>query len=298
MTAHQHESRRGGPRHNNDRNLNSNSYDPSQQHGNLHQGFKHPFGHSNLNNPDYNPPSHQGEDEFRRRGRGRGRREGNRNLNGNFGGSGSWRHKPGGEFRQYDASNRYRHGFQTYPMDGPDGPSWRREGIDRDLEQTNLEQDAHIKKPRSAGREQKRGEQSEKNDQTKENHTTAPGRRPHSVGEEKHPVSEKNEKIPQSKSSSKPQHHDHQNKHNDVKRRQGPIKPPKPPAQDEVSSERGAADQDESDRIRLSQDQPGRGSGAHRPFQSKGGRRTNYMNNKQGLRSSEKIPKSKETQTG
>lgn len=296
MTAHQHKSRRGGHRHNNDRNLSSYSYDPSQPYGNPHQGFKHPFGHSNLNNPEYNPPSHQREDASRRRGRGRGRREGN--GNGNFGGSGPWWQKSDNDFSQHDASNRYGRGFQTDPMDGLDGPSWRRESMSRDVEQTNQEQGAQIKKPRNTVREQRRGEQSEKSGQTKENLTATPGQRSHTIREEKNSASENKERIPQTKSGAKPQHHDHQKKHNDVKRRQGPIKPSKP--QDEVRSDSGTAYQGGSDWIQPSQEpgcQPERGSGAHKPFQSKGGRRTNYLN-KPGLRSAEKMPKSKETQTG
>lgn len=291
-TAHQHKSRRGGHRHNNDRNLSSYSYDPSQPYGNPNQGFKHPFGYSNLNNPEYNPPSHQREDASRRRGRGRGRREGNKNLNGNFGGPGPRRQKCDSDFGQYDASTRYGRGFQSNPMDGPDGPSWRRESVSNDVEQTNQEQGAQVKTPRNFGREQRRGEQSEKSGQTKENLTTATGQRSHTIREEKHSASENNERIPQSKSGVKPQHYEHQRKHSDVKRRQGPIKPPKP-SQDEVRPDSGTAYQGGSDWNRSSQEP---GSVAHKSFQSRG-RRTNYLN-KPGLWSSEKMPKSKETQTG
>ncbi|XP_017262302.1 transcriptional repressor NF-X1 [Kryptolebias marmoratus] len=288
VTAHQRKSRRGG--HNSDRSLSSSSYDPTQQHGIFHRGFKHPFGHDNLNNPEYSPSPHQGEDVSRRRGRGRGRRDGNRSLNGSFSSSGPWRQKSGSDFGQYDASNRYGRGFQTEPMGGPDGASWRRESVNSDSEQTSQEQGAQVKKPRNAGREL-----SEKSGRSKENHTAAPSQRSHSLREEA------TERLLQSKSSAKPQHYDPQKKHVDGKRRQGPIKPPKPPLQEDVSSESGTAEQDGSDRIRSSQDpacQLGRGSGAHRAFQGRGGRRTNYSNNKPGVRSSEKMPKSKETQTG
>ncbi|XP_069015721.1 transcriptional repressor NF-X1 [Embiotoca jacksoni] len=295
---HQHRSRRGRPRHNNDRNLSSNSYDPSQQYGHFHQGFKPPFSHNNSFYEEYHHPPYQGEDEARRRGRGRGRREGNRGLNG----SGPCWQRPGGDFVPYGGSNRYVGGYQSgaHPVDGPDGTNWRREGVSRNVEPTNEDQDARAKKPRKFGQESRRGEQKERGGHLKENNPRVEGQRSHATKEEKNP-SETKERSQRSRTGSDSQHHDQPRKHAEANWRQGPIKPPKPPSQEEAGSEWGAGGRDDSDHGRLSQDaacKAGRGSERHAPLQARGGRRANHQNHKSGQRSWDKMPKSKETQTG
>ncbi|XP_041824274.1 transcriptional repressor NF-X1 [Melanotaenia boesemani] len=296
---HQHKSKRGWPRQNNDRNLSNNSYDTSQQYENFHQGFKHSFDHYNSNYAEYHHPFPQGEDVSRRRGRGRERREGNRGLNGRLGSSGPWRQRPTGDFGQYGASNRYSSGYQPgpQPLDGPDGPSWRRENMNRDLEQTGEELDAQVKKSRNFN--QMGGELSEKSGHLKESNQPVADHKPHGIKRE-NPSWETTEKTHQGKMGVRSQH-DHQRKHTDVKRRQGPIKPLKPPSQKEMGSERCTTSQDDSDQGRSSQDlvsKAGRGSGLPTQFQGKGGKRTNHQNHKPGQRSWDKMPKSKETQTG
>lgn len=292
---YQHKSRRGRPRHNNDRNLSSNSYDPSQQYGHFQQGFNPSFSHDNSKYALHQHLPYQGEDGARRRGR--GRREGNRSVNGNFGGCGPWWQRAGGDCGSYSGNNRgVGVGYSgAHSMDGPNGPNWRREDVSRNLEQTNEEQDARAKKPRKFSQEQRRGQQNEKGPQLKEDNTPAGGQR--SKGENPH--FDNRERTQRSRTGPDFQHDDHQRKHSEAKRRQGPIKPPKPPPQEELGSERAGSVQDDSGHGRSSQDPPfkaGRGSGRHVPLQARGGRRT--QNHRPGQKGWDKMPESKETQTG
>ncbi|XP_070708642.1 transcriptional repressor NF-X1 [Pempheris klunzingeri] len=293
---HQHKSRRGRARHNNDRNLSSNSYDP---YGHFHEGFKPPFSHDNSNHALHQHPPYQGGDGGRRRGRGRGRREGNRSVSDNLGASSSWWQKPGGDFGPYSGNNRGFGGCDSsHPMDGPDGPSWRREDATRNLEQTSEVQDARVKNPRKFSQEQRRGHQNEKSYHLKENNTTVEGQRPNDTKEE-NPPSDFRSKTQRSRTG--PEHDDHQRKPTEAKRRQGPIKPPKPPSQEETGLESGASVQEDFGHGRSSQDpagKAGRGSGRHAPFQTRGSRRTHHQNHRPGQRSWDKTPESKETQTG
>ncbi|XP_039900301.1 transcriptional repressor NF-X1 isoform X1 [Simochromis diagramma] len=271
QTSHQHKPRRGRPRHSNDRHLSNNSNETCHQYGPFNQGTNPPFSHRS-NYEDHHRPPYQGGDEGRRRGRGRGWREGNR------GGSVPWRQRPGGD--PYGGSNRYMSGVHAFahPMGGADGPSWRRGSANRDTEQTNEDQDAQAKKPRKFSQEQRKGEH---NGSWKENNTTVEDQR--------------------KREDSESQHDNNQRKHTDPKRRQGPIKPPRQPSQEEPGSEKGASGQDDSDQGRASQDSAGKGgkgSGGNAPLQARGGRRANYQNYKPGQRSWNKMPKSKETQTG
>ncbi|KAI3355372.1 hypothetical protein L3Q82_018214 [Scortum barcoo] len=300
---HQHKSRRGRARHNNDRNLSSYTYDPSQQYGHFHQGYKPSFSHDNSNHEFHQHPPYQGEDGARRRGRGRGRREGNRSVNGNFGGSGSWWQRPGGDFGPYSGHNRGVGGYHSgaHHMDGPDAPNWRREDAGRTLEQTNEDQDARAKKPRKYSQEQRRGQQNEKGPFLKENNTTGRAQRSNDTKGDNH-NSEIRERSQRSRAGPDTQHDDHQTKHTEAKRRQGPIKPPKPPPQEETGSERWACVQDDSGHGRSSQDPGGKsgrgGSGRHTPLQARGGRRPHHQNHRPGQRTWDKMPESKETQTG
>lgn len=292
---YQHKPRRGRPRHNNDRNLSSNSYDPSQQYGHFHQGFKPPFSHDNSNYALRQHPPYHEEDGARRRGRGRGRREGN----GDFGGSSSWWQRPGGDFGNNRGASAYRSGAPL--MDGPDGPNWRREDSGRNLEQSSEDQDARAKKPRRFSQEQRRRHQNERGNHSKENNPTAGGQRANDTKVETQ-TSDISDRTQRSRTVPDFQHDDHQRKHTEAKRRTGPIKPPKQPAQDETGSERRSSVQDDSAHYRSSQDlaasKAGRGSGRNTPLQARGGRRTHHQNHRPAQRNWDKIPESKETQTG
>ncbi|XP_023264150.1 transcriptional repressor NF-X1 isoform X1 [Seriola lalandi dorsalis] len=299
---HQHKSRRGRPRHNNDRNLSSNSYDPSQQYGHFHQSSNPPFSHNNSTYAEHQHPPYQGEDGARRRGR--GRREGNRSVNGSFGGSSSWWQRPGSDNGPSSGSNRGVGGYHSgaHPMDGPDRANWRRDDVSRNFEQTSEDQDARAKKPRKFSQEHRRREHNKKGTHLKENNTSVEHERSDDIKGENH-SSENREKTQRSRAGPDSQHDDHQRKHPEVKRRQGPIKPPKPPkppSQEETGSERGASGQDHSKHSRSSQDPPSKaGGGSGRTqLQGRGGRRTHHQNPRPAQRTWDKMPESKETQTG
>ncbi|XP_024135844.1 transcriptional repressor NF-X1 [Oryzias melastigma] len=259
--THQQRSRRGRPRHNG-RNLSCNYEEAPQQYGHFNEGFEY-----NSNYVEAHHPPFQGEDTARRRGRGRGRREGDRGLKGNPDGS-SWRQRSGHEFGQHGSSSRYSGGYQSgvHPVDGLDGSNWR--NGNRNLEKGNEQ----FKKNRGV-------------DQRERNlHFKAADQRHSTKGET-------TERTQQNKSGPKLHHHENQKKEVEVKRRQGPIKPPKPPSQ-EAGGERGASAQVEPDQSRPAQDSSGP------PLQAKGGKRFNQRNHKPGRQSWDQMPKSKETQTG
>ncbi|KAK5898085.1 hypothetical protein CgunFtcFv8_015532 [Champsocephalus gunnari] len=295
---YQHKSRRGRPRYSNDRNLNS--YDPSQQYGHFDQGVKTPFSHDDSNYALHQQPPYHGDDGARSRGRGRGRRDGNRSVNENSGGS-SWQ-RPGGDHAQNNGNHRGAGGFQSGPnsMDGPDRSSWRREDAGRNLEQSAEDPDARAKKPRKFIQEPKRGQQNEKGTHLKENNTAMQGQRSYDRKGENLP-SDIRERNQRSRTGPDSQYDDYQRKPTEA-RRQGPIKPPKPPSQEETGSERRAIVQDDPRYGRSSQDpaacKAGRGAGRPAPLQARGGRRTNPQNHRPGQRSWDKVPESKETQTG
>ncbi|KAG7231186.1 hypothetical protein INR49_012017 [Caranx melampygus] len=270
---HQHKSRRGRSRHNNDRNLSSNSYDPSQQYGHFNQSSNPPFSHNNSNYVEHQHPPYQGEDGARRGGRGRGRREGNRSVNGSFGGSNSRWQRPGSDYGPHSGSNRSMGGYHSgaYPMDGPDRPNWRRDDSSRNLEQTNEDQDVRVKKPRKFSQEQRRREQNKKESHLKEDNTSAEHQRSDETKGENH-SSENRERSQRSRIGPDSQRDNHQRKQSEAKRRQGPIKPPRPP-----STERGAGGQDHSNHNRPSQDPPVKLEGVqdgHKPKPKGGGDRT------------------------
>lgn len=173
-------------------------------------------------------------------------------------------------------------------MDGPDRPHWRREDMNKTLEQTNEDQDAKAKKPRKFSQEKRRGPHTDntsvahqKSDKTKAQNQS----------------SESRERTQRGRENLDFQHDDHQRKHAEVKRRQGPIKPPKPQSQDE----QGASGQDDLDHVRASQDpscKDGRGSGRRTPLEARGGRQSHLQHQRPGQRKWDKVPESKETQTG
>uniref|UniRef100_A0A672HDS0 Nuclear transcription factor, X-box binding 1 n=1 Tax=Salarias fasciatus TaxID=181472 RepID=A0A672HDS0_SALFA len=177
-------------------------------------------------------------------------------------------------------------------MDGPDGPNWRSGYVNRNLDQTNENQDARSKKPRKFGHEQRREEQHQRRVHLKEDNMAV-------ENQSSHTSSEKNARVQPNTTSSEYQQNSHQKNPNYLKRRQGPIKPPKPPAHEEEGSERGASGQDDSDHGTSSHKSAGRASGRLTAPQARGGRRPHQQNyHKDNQRSWDKVPKSKETQTG
>lgn len=298
---HQHKSRRGRSRHNNDRNLSSNSYDPSSQYGHFNQSYNPPFSHNNSNYVDHQHPSYQGEDGARRGGRGRGRREGNRGVNGSFGGSNPRWQRPGSDYGPHSGSNRTMGGYHSgaHPMDGPERPNWRRDDSSRNLEQTSEDQDTRAKKPRKFSQEHRRREQNRKENHLKEDNPSAEHQRSDEAKGENH-FSENRERSQRSRAGPDPQRDNHQRKHSEVKRRQGPIKAARPSSAEEPGSDRGASGQDHSNHSRPTQAPPSRaGGGSGRTQgQGRGGRRPHHQNHRPGPRNWDKMPESKETQTG
>ncbi|XP_023806082.1 transcriptional repressor NF-X1 isoform X2 [Oryzias latipes] len=270
--THQQRSRRGRPR-NNGRNLSCNYEETSQHFGHFFEGFEHNSNYVEAHNPPF-----RGEDTAQRRGRGRGRREGDRGLNGNPDASGSWWQRSGHEFGQHGSGSRYAGSHQSgaHPMDGSDGSN--RRGVNRNLEKGYEQWDSHFKKNRNV--EQRRAEQRERGD-----HFKAADQRHGTKGET-------TERTQESKSGPKRHYHETQKKEVEVKRRQGPIKPPKPPSQEIDGRERGANARLDSDQSRPAQDSRGP------PPPAKGGKRFNQRSHKPGRQSWEQVPKSKETQTG
>lgn len=184
-------------------------------------------------------------------------------------------------------------------MDGSGGPNWRREDVNRNAVQTCEVQDVQPKKPRKFSQEQRRGEQLKKATYSQNNISVTHQRSDDTKGESQ--PSEIKKGTQRSRTGPDSQRDDHPRKHIEAKRRQGPIKPPKQLSQDEVTSEKGASGQDDSNLGRPSQDPAcitERASGRHPPLQARGGRRTHQHHNRPGQRNWDKMPESNETQTG
>nr|XP_057916740.1 transcriptional repressor NF-X1 [Doryrhamphus excisus] len=204
--SNQYKSRRGQPRHNNDRPFSG----PTKQYGHSHLPFNQ---HNNSQHADH--PPYQGETSVRRRGR--GRRDGLRGANENFHGS-RWQRPPS----DYGGQNR---GFGSYQSDdGPDATNWRRE------------------RPQTPDADKKQHQES-----THNRRRTSP--------------------------DSQRDFHSH------GKRRQGPIKPPPTPREEQVP-ERGATSHDNHIR-------------RHPGIHQRGQRRP--QNHRRNL---DKMPESNESQTG
>ncbi|XP_075903772.1 transcriptional repressor NF-X1 isoform X2 [Nelusetta ayraudi] len=270
--SHAHKPRRGRFRHGNDGNLGS------QQYGHFNQGFRSPFSHDGSNYAGHHHPHHQDENLSRRRGRGRGRREGNRGMNG----SSSFQ-TPGEEYGKYKADR---------PWEGPDATSWRRD-TDRNVEQTNEEQDGQPKKPRKYSQEQRARRPNERGPRLKEDNTTDEGQRSN------HAPPDARERTHRKREEGADLQYDEQwRKRPEVKRRQGPIKPAKPLSQEERSPDMEAGGGQESGHGFHDAFRTGRGSGRHTSSQPRGGRRTHPQSQRPGQRNWDKVPESKETQTG
>lgn len=270
--SHAHKPRRGRFRHGNDGNLGS------QQYEHFNQGFRSPFSHDGSNYAGHHHPHHQDENLSRRRGRGRGRREGNRGMNG----SSSFQ-TPGEEYGKYKADR---------PWEGPDATSWRRD-TDRNVEQTNEEQDGQPKKPRKYSQEQRARRPNERGPRLKEDNTTDEGQRSN------HAPPDARERTHRKREEGADLQYDEQwRKRPEVKRRQGPIKPAKPLSQEERSPDMEAGGGQESGHGFHDAFRSGRGSGRHTSSQPRGGRRTHPQSQRPGQRNWDKVPESKETQTG
>ncbi|KAM3860345.1 transcriptional repressor NF-X1 [Diretmus argenteus] len=195
-----------------------------------------------------------------------------------------------------------------------DGPSWRREVVSRDLGHANEDQDTRPKKPRKFCQEPRkfcqeprRGEQDEKDlkgthFRNKQENQAEHRRSPDTKGENSpSEFRERNHKGGRGADSNF--HHDNpQKKYAEAKQRRGPIKPPKPPSQDDTSSERGARGQDGRSFQNPAKEEAtwkgGRGQGRRTPLEDRGQRRAHHQDPRPGQRNWDNVPKSKETQTG
>lgn len=275
-TSHQNRSRRGRNRIAGNRSFSGNS--SSSQHGHLNQDFKPPFRQDASNYVAYeHQHPHQGSAGARQggRGRGRGRREGTRSVNGNFGGSIS-RQRPGGDFGRYNTNNQvdWASNADLPPRVGS-STNWRR-NEENSLEQTS-EQDSEAKKPRKFNQEHRRAHHYEKENNAKEG------------GPKSGDAEEDTHRVQTGKTGPDFQR--------GAKKRQGPIKPPKAPG---TGSESMSKEQTELSWSRAPLDgasEVGHGSGRHTP-QARGRRRTHQQNHRPGQGKWEKMPESKETQTG
>lgn len=288
----QNKSRRGRPRHIGDRNLNSNnSYDASQQCGHLSEGFES-RSNSNSNYVEHQHPPYRGEDGARWRGRGRGRR--------GVGSGPRWQ-RPAGNFNLYSGSSLGAGGHLSgaQSVNGPDGANWWQDDVNRNVEQTNEEQDTQPRKTRKFNQDQRRGEQIKKDTQTEKSTSV----RHHTSNDHKGERQPSEGESTQRSILRPDSQRDADQRKPETKRRQGPIKPPKPQPQEEVGVERGASGQNDSDHSRPSQHpacKAWRSSERHAALKARGGRRTHQQHNRPGQRKwdERKMPESRETQTG
>lgn len=274
--SHAHKSRRGRFRHANDGNLSS------QQYGHFNQGFRSPFSHDGLNYAGHQHPHHQDENLSRRRGRGRGRRDGNRGVNGS-----SFFQTPGEEHGKFRGER---------PVEGPDAANWRRDS-DKNVDQTNEELDGQIKKPRKYSQEQKGRRQNERGPRLKEDNAIDEGQRSnHSKAEG--PLDTRERTHRKREEGADVQYDEQWRKRTEVKRRQGPIKPAKLLSQEERGPDLEAGGGQEFSHGFHDAFRSGRGSGRYMSFQPRGGRRTHPPSQRPAQRNWDKMPESKETQTG
>lgn len=279
QNSHQNRSRRGRNRNSNDRSLSSNS-SSYYHYGHFNQDFTPPFRHDVSNYALYEQQPHYHEHDGSRhggRGRGRGRRVGNRGVNGNFGGSTS-RQRPGGDFGSYSGNNQVEGASHPGPppRGGPNRANWRRTEENRS-EQTTEDQDAEAKKPRKFHMERRRQHHYEKENSARE-------------GGQRSGDAKEDTQRAQSASTGP----DFQR---GAKRRHGSIKPPKGPG---TGSDGTSREQTDPCQGRASVEEPseaGHSSERHTP-QTRGRRRTHQQNHRPTQRKWDKMPGSKESQTG
>lgn len=266
--SYQNRSRRGRNRNDNDRSLSSTSFS-SHHYGHFNQDFNPPFRHdvSNFAGNEQQPLYHENDGARQGgRARGRGRRDGNRNV------------RPGGEFGRYSGNNQGKWASHTgLPCrEGPNSANWRR-NEENNLEQTREEQVAEAKTPRKFNLDHRK---------------------------QRHYESENNarEGVPKSGDAKEDTQRGQSDKTGpyfqcEAKRRQGPIKPPKAPG---TGSESVSKEQTKLSQSRASTGgtlEAGQSSGRHTP-QARGRRRTIQQNPRPSQKKWDKMPESKETQTG
>ncbi|XP_033841815.1 transcriptional repressor NF-X1 [Periophthalmus magnuspinnatus] len=263
---HQQKSRRARPRHHHYRSLNQNDYEPSMLHEHSYQGFSQPFRqNSSSNYGEQHYSSFPGEDGSRHGGRWRGRRDGN------------WQ-RPLSDYGSYRA----------YKPAGSEASNWRGEDVERGH---NENSNGHTKLPRKYNKEQRRGELHDK--EAHLNATTTE-------------YTSRDDPLPSKGSSQRgkaePLHPNHQqSKPAETKRRQGPIKPPKAATHEEADSQKGTTGHDDTEPSRPPQKpsyKGGRDLERQSAPQGRGQRRPHHQNHRPGQRSRDKVPESKETQTG
>lgn len=267
--SHAHKPRRGRFRQANDGNLSP------QQHGHFNQGFRPPFGHDGSNYAGHQHPHYQDENLSGRRGRGRGRRDGNRGVNGT-----SSFQTPGEE-----------HG--KVRGEGPEAANWRRDP-DRNVDQTNEEQEGQIKKPRKYSQEQRGRRPNERGPRPKADNTTDEGQRSNHTKAEG-PVDTRDRTYRKREEGADVQY---ERKRPEVKHRQGPIKPARPLPQEERGPDLDPDGGQEFSHVFHDAFRGGRGPGRYTSSQPRGGRRMHPPSQRPGLRNWDKVPESKETQTG
>ncbi|KAK7881705.1 hypothetical protein WMY93_030114 [Mugilogobius chulae] len=263
---HQQKPRRARPRHHNySRSLNQNDYGPSPLHEHFYQGFNQPFRQNDsASYGEQHYPTFPNEDGSRYGGRGRGRRDGN------------WQ-------RPVSDSGSYR-GYRSagYSSNGSESCNWRVEDAGR-----NNNENVNAKRPRKYNHEQRRGEPY--SERTHSNVTTP------DYANRDDPLTNKGSSQ---RGKSEPFHsNDHQSK----PKRQGPIKPPKAVSREEMASEKGAISNDDAESSRATQKplhKGGRDVERQSASQGQGQRRSHHQSHRPGQRSRDRVPESKETQTG
>lgn len=275
--SHQNRSRRGRNRNGNDRSSSSTSFS-SYHYDPFNRDFNPPFRHDVSNFTVYEQQSIYHQNDGARqggRGRGRGWRDGNRNVNGNFGSS-SQRH--GGDFGRSSGNNQGKWtSFTGLPRkEGPNSSNWRSKE-ENNVEPNIDEQDSEANTSRKFNLERRRQHHYEKENNAREGLPKS--------GDAK----EDSQRVQSAQTGSYFQY--------GSKRRQGPIKPPKAPGTGSESVSREQTQLSQSGTSMGGTLEAGQSAGRHTP-QARGRRRTNQPSQRPSQRTWDKIPESKETQTG
>lgn len=186
------------------------------------------------------------------------------------------RQRPGGDFGRYSGNSQVdwaSHGGPP-PRVGSDSGNWRR-NEENSLEQTSEDQDADAKKPRRFNLERRRPHRYEKENNARE---VGPG-----DAEEATQRAQTGKTGPDFQCGAK--------------RRQGPIKPSTAPSTGSENMSRELAELSRSRAPLDGASEAGHGSGRHTP-QARGRRRTHQQNHRPSQKKWDKMPESKETQTG
>lgn len=182
------------------------------------------------------------------------------------------------------------------PVEGPDAANWRRDP-DRNVDQTSEEQDGQIKKPRKYSQEQRGRRPNERGPRPKEDNTTYEGQRSNHAKAEA-PLDTRERTHRKREEGADVQYDEQWKKRPEVKRRQGPIKAARPLSQEGRCPDMEAGGGQEFSHGFHDAFKGGRGPGRYMSSQPRGGRRTHPPNHRPGHRNWDKVPESKETQTG